>query len=116
MGIRLTATLTALGLFIGAGTAVAADRNVVQEAFDQIASSPGTLGVQARVKDDRQRFTVRSGFAEINTKKPAPHNGSFRAGSITKTFVSTVVLQLVGEGKVELDAPVERYLPGLLPH
>jgi D-alanyl-D-alanine carboxypeptidase len=35
--------------------------------------------------------------------------------SNTKMFVATVVLQLVGEHKVSLDAPVERYLPGLVP-
>ena len=38
----------------------------------------------------------------------------FRVGSITKTFVATVVLQLVGEGRLSLDEPVGRRLPGLL--
>ena len=38
----------------------------------------------------------------------------FRIGSITKTFVATVVLQLVGEGRLTLDEPVARRLPGLL--
>jgi D-alanyl-D-alanine carboxypeptidase len=32
--------------------------------------------------------------------------------SVTKTFVATVVLQLVGEGKLRLDDSVERRLPG----
>ena len=36
----------------------------------------------------------------------------FRAASITKTFVATVVLQLVAEGRLGLDDPVERWLPG----
>ncbi|MER7106528.1 serine hydrolase domain-containing protein [Streptomyces sp. NPDC000229] len=40
----------------------------------------------------------------------------FRAGSITKTFVATVVLQLTTEGRLHLDDPVGRHLPGLLPH
>jgi D-alanyl-D-alanine carboxypeptidase len=39
----------------------------------------------------------------------------FRVGSVTKTFVATVVLQLVAEGKLGLDDPVDRRLPGLLP-
>lgn len=39
----------------------------------------------------------------------------FRVGSVTKTFTATVVLQLVDEGKVRLDDPVARYLPGLVP-
>ncbi|MFJ2623571.1 serine hydrolase domain-containing protein [Streptomyces sp. NPDC087532] len=38
----------------------------------------------------------------------------FRAGSITKTFVATVVLQLVREGRLRLSDPVERLLPGLI--
>ncbi len=44
---------------------------------------------------------------------------SFRIGSVTKTFVSTAVLLLVDDGKVDLDAPVARYVGDLtakLPH
>ncbi|WP_228976628.1 serine hydrolase [Streptomyces sp. DH12] len=39
----------------------------------------------------------------------------FRAGSVTKTFVATVVLQLAAEGRLSLDAPPATYAPGLLP-
>lgn len=40
----------------------------------------------------------------------------FRIGSITKTFVATAILQLVDEGRVNLDEPVETYLPGVVPN
>jgi len=40
----------------------------------------------------------------------------FRAGSITKSFVATVALQLVGERKLALSDTVERWLPGILPY
>ena len=40
----------------------------------------------------------------------------FRAGSITKTFVAVLVLQLVAEKKLGLDDTVERWLPGLVPN
>jgi D-alanyl-D-alanine carboxypeptidase len=40
----------------------------------------------------------------------------FRAGSMTKSFVATVALQLVGEGKLKLTDTVERRLPGILPY
>ena len=40
----------------------------------------------------------------------------FRAGSITKPFVATVVLQLVGERRLSLSDTVERWLPGILPY
>ncbi|HEX8866282.1 MAG TPA: serine hydrolase domain-containing protein, partial [Lentzea sp.] len=120
MGIRLVATVTAASLLAltTAGTALAdeqsVDRKVVQQALDQITQGGGGLGVQARVTDGRQRFTARSGKADLNSDEPVPLDGRFRVGSITKTFVSTVLLQLAGEGKVDLDAPVVRYLPGLV--
>ncbi|KJY34436.1 serine hydrolase domain-containing protein, partial [Streptomyces sp. NRRL S-495] len=47
---------------------------------------------------------------------PVRPDGRFRIGSVTKAFVSTVVLQLVGEGRLRLDDPVERHLPGLVPN
>src|SRR5690606_26936312 len=40
----------------------------------------------------------------------------FRAGSVTKPFVATAVLQLVSEGRLGLDDTVDRLLPGILPY
>ncbi|NKE56736.1 beta-lactamase family protein [Lentzea sp. PSKA42] len=118
MGTRLLATLTAFSLLF-TGTAVAdvtqtsVDRKIVQEGLDEITRLRAQ-GAQVRVADGRDRFTARSGTAELNSSRPVPIIGRFRAGSVTKSFTSTVVLQLAGEGKVELDAPVDRYLPGLI--
>jgi len=120
MGIQLKAVAVAAVLVATTGgTALAdpvdrpVDRRVVQQGLDEVVEA-GVLGVQLRVTHDREKFTARSGKAELGSDRPVPLNGRFRAGSITKTFVSTVVLQLVGEGDVELDAPVGRYLPGLV--
>ncbi|HEX7308753.1 serine hydrolase domain-containing protein [Lentzea sp.] len=44
-------------------------------------------------------------------KGNAPHNGQVRIGSITKSFVAVSALQLVGENRIELDGPVNRYVP-----
>ena len=41
-------------------------------------------------------------------------DGEVRIGSNTKTFVAVVVMQMVQEGKVGLDEPIETYLPGLI--
>jgi len=43
-----------------------------------------------------------------------PRDGRFRLGSDTKTFTATVVLQLVGEGRMSLDDTVEQWLPGVV--
>jgi len=120
--IGLVAAVVGLTALTAGGTAVAdtaattsgIDRGAVQRGLDKMART-GALGAQVRVTDGRRDLVARSGVAELGRDKPVPLDGRFRIGSITKVFVSTVVLQLVGEGKVELDAPVERYLPGLLP-
>ncbi|WP_309113563.1 serine hydrolase domain-containing protein [Saccharothrix sp.] len=121
-GIALAAVVGMAALGIG-GTAVAEpveasgriDREVVQAALDKLTTAGGAAGAQVRITNGRQQFTARSGVAEIGKDKPVPPDGRFRVGSITKTFVSTVVLQLVGEGRVALDEPVGTYLPGLVP-
>lgn len=64
-------------------------------------------------RDGRTR-NYTSGVADLKTGAKVPVDGQVRAGSNTKTFTATVVLQLVGEGKVNLDAPIERYLPNLV--
>ncbi|MCZ8519211.1 MULTISPECIES: serine hydrolase domain-containing protein [Paenibacillus] len=56
-----------------------------------------------------------SGVSDIRTKTPARADGRFRIGSITKVFTAAVVLQLAAEGKVDLEQPIQTYLPGLLP-
>ena len=56
-----------------------------------------------------------AGVARLHRhRRPAP-DGEFRIGSVTKLFTSALVLQLTGEGRLSLDRPVQRYLPGLLP-
>ena len=50
------------------------------------------------------------GRARPGGEAPSPQTPFF-IGSITKSFTALAVMQLVDAGKVELDAPVQRYLP-----
>ncbi|MEN8651657.1 serine hydrolase domain-containing protein [Streptomyces sp. 21So2-11] len=50
----------------------------------------------------------------MRTGRKVVGNEHSRIASNTKTWVATVVLQLVGEGKIKLDDSVDRYLPGLI--
>lgn len=76
------------------------------------AGAPGAL-VVVRTKSGVCR--AARGLARRRPRVPLAPTDRFRIASITKTFVATVVLQFVAEGKLELDDPVERWLPGLLP-
>ena len=76
------------------------------------AGSPGALVL---VQSGTSRVQAASGLAELRAGVRLRAGDRFRAGSITKTFVATVVLQLVREGRLSLDDSVERRVPGLLP-
>jgi D-alanyl-D-alanine carboxypeptidase len=115
-GRRIVAVGTLVALLAATTAApVFAATSPVQGSLDVLTAQDGVPGAEAVIQDGGRTRVVRSGTGDLTTGKPFPRNGSFRAGSVTKTFVATVVLQLVGEGRVKLDAPVERYLPGLLP-
>ncbi|MER0447763.1 serine hydrolase domain-containing protein [Streptomyces sp. Edi4] len=55
-----------------------------------------------------------SGTRYLAVGPPLRRADHFRAGSVTKTFVATVVPQLAAEGRLRLDDRVDRYLPGLV--
>jgi D-alanyl-D-alanine carboxypeptidase len=89
--------------------------DAVQRSLDRLVTESGLPGVLASVRgsDGRVR-TYTAGTGDLRTGAPVPRDGRVRIASNTKTFTATVVLQLVAEGSVELDAPVERYLPGVV--
>ncbi|WP_371498878.1 beta-lactamase family protein [Kitasatospora sp. NBC_00374] len=68
-----------------------------------------------RVSGSAGGFETTWGSGDLTTGRPVDVDGRFRIGSISKVFTATVVLQLAGEHRLDLDAPVQRYLPGVLP-
>ncbi|MFF6813769.1 serine hydrolase domain-containing protein [Streptomyces sp. NPDC012403] len=55
-----------------------------------------------------------SGVRDLVSGRAADPDARFRAGSTTKVVTAAAVLRLAAQGEVDLDASVERYLPGLL--
>ncbi len=88
--------------------------DVVQQSLDRLVQD-GVPAALASVTDERGRErNLVAGVADLDSGRRVPVDGQVRAGSNTKTFVAAVVLQLVGEGLVDLDASVETYLPGVV--
>ncbi|WP_020668141.1 serine hydrolase domain-containing protein [Amycolatopsis nigrescens] len=81
---------------------------------DLVGGSPGAPGGEVVAGDHHRTWQVTSGTTEVGAQRTFQRADHVQIGSYTKTFVSTVVLQLVAEGRVRLDAPIERYLPGLV--
>jgi len=70
-------------------------------------------GIVSVVKDDKVYFA--KGFGYTDPAKKIPVNAdtmSFRIGSVTKTFTATAVMQLVEQGKIDLNADINKYLKG----
>jgi D-alanyl-D-alanine carboxypeptidase len=90
------------------------DGTALRAAINDLKHPPSTAA-QLRVGGAAGSWRGASGVADIETRRPVSVYDKVRIGSITKVFVATVVLQLVAEGRVALDASVRHVLPGLLP-
>ncbi len=102
-----------------------------------LSASSGTCNAQSREKEQLARFEkqleelrtllkvpglsaviVRNhqvlwakgfGFADVQKRVPATSQTPYRIASLTKTFAATLVLQLVEQGKLDLDEPMSKY-------
>jgi D-alanyl-D-alanine carboxypeptidase len=96
------------------GVAPGADQARLRQLLDRLTTVDGGPGALIQLRDRRGSSALTSGVANVTTRAPMRADSRFRIGSMTKMFVATTVLQLVAERRVVLDAPVERYLPGVV--
>src|SRR5947208_8005065 len=68
------------------------------------------------VKDGQVLFQKGYGYADVEAKKPVlPDQTLFRPGSISKLFTATAVMQLVEQGRLDLDRDINDYLDFTIP-
>src|SRR6267154_1020328 len=66
--------------------------------------------------DDQQIVWAKGfGFQDAAKKVPATAETVYRVGSVSKLFTDVAVMQLVEQGKLDLDAPVMKYIPDFKP-
>ncbi|EKQ57502.1 MULTISPECIES: serine hydrolase domain-containing protein [unclassified Clostridium] len=86
------------------------DSNKIDEFINTKMKSEKIPGCSlAVVKDDR--IIYLKGYGIDGKNKPVTEETPFILGSISKSFTGLAVMQLVDEGKIDLDAPVQKYLP-----
>ncbi|KOU52345.1 serine hydrolase domain-containing protein [Streptomyces sp. WM6378] len=88
------------------------DRPELQSLIEEMTES-GFTGVTMRVHDERGEWVGSAGVRELGNSAKPPTNGYVRIGSNTKTFTAAMVLRLVAEGTIALDASAVDHLPGL---
>ncbi|MFF1696021.1 serine hydrolase domain-containing protein [Streptomyces sp. NPDC058257] len=100
----------ALGAAPGNGDRHRATQKAMEAALNEDAA-----GVTAQARQEKHRaWNSAAGIGDLERQSPRGAHDRYRIGSNTKTFVSTVVLQLVAEGKLSLDDKVGRWLPGVV--
>ena len=119
--VAVSAAIVAVlsALVTGAAPAAAGIRpgapapSAFQAAIQQIVNDgvPGAIGL---ARHGSQVTVATSGLADVATQTPMAAGDRVRVGSLTKTFVATVVLQLVAQHVLSLSDTVGRWLPGLV--
>jgi D-alanyl-D-alanine carboxypeptidase len=102
-----------------AGSAPAIDQSAthkLQDVLDDSRRTTGTPGVSAAVMvDGRLVWEGQSGFADSALRQPIVAGTLFSLASVTKMFVSTMVLRLYERGDFGLDDPIKAYVPSYIP-
>ncbi|MGW2813509.1 serine hydrolase domain-containing protein [Streptomyces sp. NPDC001415] len=97
--------------FVQLSPAVAAK---LDTAIKQVMSEANVPGVMVSLSAPGKGSYVKAfGVADKATGAPMKQDMYMRIGSVTKTFTVTALLELVDQGKVGLDDPIGKYIPGV---
>ena len=83
----------------------------LSDFVEATAVAQGIPGVAVGVWANGRELYACRGVTSVDNPLPIDPDTLFLLGSITKTYTATALLRLVGEGRVDLDAPVRRYVP-----
>ncbi|GHF31152.1 class A beta-lactamase-related serine hydrolase [Streptomyces griseoluteus] len=86
----------------------------IDDAVQRVMREANVPGVTVGIwTPDKGNYVRSFGVADKSSKRPMSPDLYMRIGSETKTFTVTALLQLVDQGKVELDDPIGRYIDGV---
>jgi D-alanyl-D-alanine carboxypeptidase len=89
----------------------------LQTLLDEAVAQQSIPGAVLYISTPKAKWLKASGVSNLKTKKPTKPTDGFSIASMSKTFVSVVVLKLVESGKINLDQAIATYLPeNVSPH
>jgi CubicO group peptidase (beta-lactamase class C family) len=97
----------------GTGAAPTLDPDRLAATLAELANAHHVPGAQLAVHRGGVTFAVEIGEQEHGSGIPVTGQTAFPTGSICKVATATLAMILVGDGDLELDAPLEEYLPEL---
>jgi CubicO group peptidase (beta-lactamase class C family)/D-alanyl-D-alanine dipeptidase len=88
----------------------------LERMIDHEMKEKGLPALSIALVDDQQIIWAKGfGFADPGKKVPATEETVYRVGSVSKLFTDIGVMQLAERGVINLDAPVQTYLPDFKP-
>ena len=94
------------------GQIAPAKRAQLEAAISRFMAANSTPGVSvAVVENGAEEWSAGFGSADLENFVPATAHTLYRLGSISKSITATATLLLWQEGKLDLDAPVQKYCP-----
>ncbi|CAM5707346.1 Beta-lactamase family protein OS=Streptomyces tendae OX=1932 GN=GUR47_37865 PE=4 SV=1 [Streptomyces tendae] len=88
------------------------DAKALRAALAMVPDEDATAAL-VRVGGTDGTWRGSAGVRDLASGRPAHPDARFRAGSVTKVVTAATVLRLAAQDRVDLDAPVQRYLPDL---
>ena len=90
----------------------AATKEYIAKLIQYEMKKHAIAGVSIALVDDQQVIWSQGfGFADQENKIPATADTLYRVGSISKLFTATAAMQLVEQGKLDIDQPLKTYIP-----
>ncbi|MBX3434232.1 MAG: beta-lactamase family protein, partial [Pirellulales bacterium] len=89
------------------------DAAALQATISAAAKEMLIPGAVVLLRTPQGEFAVNYGTTELGVTTPPNAETHFRIASNTKTMTATVILQLVQEGKLKLDEPISKFVPGV---
>ncbi|ANY66228.1 serine hydrolase [Paenibacillus sp. BIHB 4019] len=84
----------------------------MDEVIDQTIADKRLVGAVIKVAiDGKMVYSRAAGFADRELNRPMQEDALFRLASVSKPIVSTAALVLIGQGRLQLDDRVDRWLP-----
>jgi D-alanyl-D-alanine carboxypeptidase len=105
-------------LVLMTATPVALANDAMEQRLDRILSQAtadnGKPGIAVAIQRGTQvMYSKGFGYADVEHRVPVTSETVFPIGSITKTMTGLAITQLVAAGKIDLEAPAGKYVPGL---
>lgn len=100
-------------ILFAAASAFANEQKVreLERFIEQAMKSQKMPGLSVAIVHGDFRWSRGFGFADVENEVPARPDSSYRTGSVAKPMTAVAVLKLVEDGKIDLDAEVQTYVP-----